>query len=393
VKFIHTSDWHIGRQLHNQSLIEDQAFVLEQIIDLAVEHEVDAVVVAGDIYDRKIPPVQAVELLNNVLNRLIIELNIPVLMIAGNHDSHARLGFAASHMSGNGLYIQGPLTQDIEPIIIKKKNGIKKEEGDSAAFFLIPYAEPLVLKNLHQEDSSVNHIKSHQDAMAFILEGVTSCDVGDIPKVVVSHCFIDGGEESDSERPLSMGGADRISPRLFSDFAYTALGHLHGPQFKGSKNIRYSGSLLKYSFSEVRQKKSVALVSLDKQGQADISLLPLIPRRDTRIIEGFLNEIIEAAQDDENNHDYIMVRLLDKDAILDPINKLRTVYPNILHIERTGLMQTTKEDIQLRSDQLKQSEMDMFQSFFEQVSGDSLNKEQHDALEQVIEELYKESSE
>lgn len=389
MKFLHTSDWHIGRQLHNQSLIDDQAFALDCIVDLAIEHDVDAVVVAGDIYDRAIPPVQAVELLNRILNRLVTELGIPVLMIAGNHDSHARLGFAASHMSSNGLYIQGPLTQKIEPIIINAKDGV------SAAFFLVPYTEPLVLKNLYKEEEqgneSVEHITSHQDAMQFILDGIKSHDVSNLPTVVVSHCFIDGGEESESERPLSMGGADRISPTLFSDFAYTALGHLHGPQFKGSNNIRYSGSLLKYSFSEVRQKKSVTLVSLDQQGQADISLLALKPRRDARIIEGFLDQIVIAAANDTNPQDYIMVRLLDKHAILDPISKLRAVYPNILHLERTGLM-SERDHVALDPAQLQQSEMDMFRSFFEQVTGDELNDAQQKVATQVLEELRKEAS-
>jgi len=387
MKFLHTSDWHIGRQLHNQSLIADQAFVLDQIVDLAVQHKVDAVVVAGDIYDRAIPPVQAVELLDHILNRLVIELGIPVLMIAGNHDSHRRLGFAASHMADNGLYIQGPLTESIEPITIKG------QEGDSAAFFLIPYIEPLTLKNLLQGQECAKDIKSHEDAMSFMLKGIKSHDVGDIPKVVVSHCFIDGGQESDSERPLSIGGADRISPKLFSDFAYTALGHLHGPQFKGSDNIRYSGSPLKYSFSEINQKKSVALVAITPSGNADVELLPIKPQKDVRVIEGMLEDIILNSAKDKQADDYLMVRLLDKTAILDPINKLRAVYPNVLHLERTGLMQTNKDDIQLGSDQLKQSDMDMFSSFFEQVAGDSLNKEQRMAVERVIEELRKESSE
>jgi len=385
MKFIHTSDWHIGRQLHNQSLLEDQAFVLDQIVDFAVENKVDAVVVAGDIYDRAIPPVQAVELLDHILNRLITDLGIPVLMIAGNHDSHARLGFAASHMSDNGLYIQGPLTTGIEPIIIKDGEG-----GSDAAFFLIPYVEPLALKNLLQDKQLASDIKSHQDAMSFFLQDIALHDTGDAPKVVVSHCFIDGGEESDSERPLSIGGADRISPTLFKDFSYTALGHLHGPQFKGSNNIRYSGSLLKYSFSEARQKKSVTLVELNHQGEANIELLALKPKRDTRIITGFLDEIISEATNDVNNHDYLMIRLLDKHAILDPIGKLRSVYPNVLHLERTGLM-SDHEHIALAPEQLKQNELDMLQSFFAQITGDELNEEQKAVAIQVLDELREEA--
>lgn len=382
MKFLHTSDWHIGRQLHNQSLLDDQAFVLDQIVDLAVQHEVDAVVVAGDIYDRAIPPVPAVELLNRVLNRLVNELNIPVLMIAGNHDSHSRLGFAASHMEQNGLHIAGPLQETIEPVLIKGK------DGSSAAFFLIPYTEPLVLKNLHKDSAS--HVISHQDAMNFMLEQIKANAVTDTPSVIVSHCFIDGGEESESERPLSMGGADRISPTLFNDFAYTALGHLHGPQYKGSEHIRYSGSLLKYSFSEARQKKSVTLVNLDNTGRASIELLPLKSQKDVRIIEGFLQDIISSAAKDVNTQDYVMVRLLDTQAILDPMNKLRALYPNVLHLERTGLM-TERAQATLDPAKLKQSEMEMFESFFEQITGDKLTDEQQEVTTQVLEKLHKET--
>ena len=385
MKFLHTSDWHIGRQLHNQSLLEDQAYILDQIVGLAVQNKVDAVVVAGDIYDRAIPPVQAVELLDHVLNRLIVELNIPVLMIAGNHDSHSRLGFAASHMADNGLYIQGPLSKEIDPVMIKDSN------GDTTAFFLIPYVEPLALKNLHQDNDAASDIRTHEDAMAFILKDVTSHDVGNAPKVIVSHCFIDGGEESDSERPLSMGGADRIPPALFNDFAYTALGHLHGPQYKGANHIRYSGSPLRYSFSEVKQNKSVALVELDANGAAAIELLPLSPKRNTRIIEGFIDDIINNAANDADSQDYVMVRLLDKHAILDPISKLRAVYPNILHLERTGLM-TEHEHISLAPEQLKQSEFDMFQSFFAQITGDELSEEQKEATINVLDELRDEAA-
>jgi exonuclease SbcD len=389
MKFLHTSDWHLGRQLHNQSLLEDQRFVLNQIVELAVENKVDAVVVAGDIYDRAVPPAQAVDLLDEVLSRLVSEHNIPVLMIAGNHDSHSRLGFGSSHMASNGLYIEGPLTKTIDPVILGDvANG-------GAAFFLIPYTEPVTLKNIHPEVTA--DISSHQEAMDFILDQVRAYDTQGLPKVVVSHCFIDGGEESESERPLSMGGADKINPTLFEDFAYTALGHLHGPQYKGSENIRYSGSPLKYSFSEVKQNKSVTLVELSSKDSsnepAKITLLPLKAEKNLRLIEGLLDNILQEAIKDPYPEDYLMVRLLDKTAILDPINKLRAVYPNVLHLERTGLMQmNSSADIQqLRADQLKQSEMDMFKSFFEQVSGDTLNAEQQAALAQVIDEISKET--
>ncbi|WP_428637045.1 metallophosphoesterase family protein, partial [Shewanella sp.] len=227
MKFIHTSDWHIGRQLHNQSLLDDQRHVLSQIVSLAKTHEVDALIVAGDIYDRSVPPANAVALLDEVLNELIA-LGIKVIMIAGNHDGHERLGFAARQMQSSGLHIVGPLTAEISPIHLGSASG-------DAVFYPLPYAEPATVRQ--QLDCQVS---THEEAMAELLTQVHQDDSQGLPKVVIAHCFLDGGSESESERPLSIGGADKISPKLFEGFDYTALGHLHGPQYKGAEQIRYS---------------------------------------------------------------------------------------------------------------------------------------------------------
>jgi exonuclease SbcD len=375
VKFLHTSDWHIGRQLHNHSLLDDQAHVLDQIVALAIDQKVDAVVIAGDVYDRSIPPVAAVALLNSVLDRLVNQANIPVLMIAGNHDSRERLGFGATQMASSGLHIEGPLHTEFKPVII---NGV--------AFFLLPYAEPVLVRSVFGE--SANDVSTHQQAMEFLLEQVNKVELDSLPRVVVSHCFLAGGEESDSERPLSLGGADQISPSVFKEFSYTALGHLHGPQKKGGEHIRYSGSILKYSFSEVRQNKSVTLVDIDEQGAAQTELVALMPLRNLRVLEGALDSLLEQGVKDPHADDYLMIRLLDKDAILDVMGKLRSVYPNVLHLERTGLM-AQRESLQLNREHLKQSELSMFKSFFEQVTGDELNDAQDQALSSVISSLYK----
>ncbi|PKG73463.1 exonuclease sbcCD subunit D [Shewanella sp. GutCb] len=376
MKFIHTSDWHIGRQLHNQSLLDDQRFVLNQIVELATEHNVDAVIVAGDIYDRSIPPANAIALLNEVVNRLVNELKIAVIMIAGNHDGHERLGFASKQMSDSGLHIVGPLTNKVSAIKLKGKQG-------SAVFYGLPYADPATVR--HVFDCEVS---THEAAMDKLLEQVHEHDSQGLPKVVISHCFIDGGSESESERPLSIGGADKISAKLFMPFNYTALGHLHGPQYKGAENVRYSGSMLKYSFSEQHQNKSVTLVELDAEGKADFELLPLSAMRDVRIIEGNLVELLEQGKTDVNRDDYLMVRLSDKTAILDAMGKLRSVYPNVLHLERTGLMRDNGK-VELSRDHIKKGEMDMFSDFFAQVSGDAMTEAQQHAMTTAIDELHK----
>lgn len=385
MRFIHTSDWHIGRQLHNQSLLDDQAHVLDQIVALAQQHRVDAVIIAGDIYDRSIPPASAVALLNDVLNRLVNQLAIQVLMIAGNHDGHERLGFAAKQMVASGLHIIGPLQAELVPIRLTSASG-------DAYFYPLPYAEPATVRQVFETDAKGLSVSSHEEAMALLLEQVRCHDSQGLPKVVVGHCFLDGGSESESERPLSIGGADKISPRLFSEFDYVALGHLHGPQYKGCEQIRYSGSILKYSFSEQHQHKSVTLVDIAAQSPAQIQLLPLTALRDVRIIEGELANLLEAGKTDTSREDYLMVRLLDKHAILDAMGKLRSVYPNVLHLERTGLM-AGDQAVVLNRDHIKKGEMAMFRDFFAQVSGDELTPEQQAVMEDILTQLHRDGLE
>ncbi|WP_133407492.1 exonuclease SbcCD subunit D [Parashewanella tropica] len=376
MKFIHTSDWHIGRYLHNQSLHQEQKAVLEQITKLAVDNDVDAIIVAGDIYDRSVPPATSVELLNNALNQ-ILEHDIQVIMIAGNHDSHQRLGFGSSQMSNSGLHIIGPLSKELCHIELKGKNS-------NAVFYTIPYAEPSRVRELFDCD-----VSTHEQAMNVLLKQVHDHDSKGLPKVVMSHCFIDGGIDSESERPLSVGGADKISAALFEPFDYVALGHLHGPQYKGAEHVRYSGSPLKYSFSETSQKKSVTLVEFfNDSNKPQISLLPLTSPRDVRVIDGELETILEEGKTDPNSDDYILIRLQDKHAILDAMGKLRTVYPNVLHLERVGLL-ASSEKTEIRRQHIKQNEMDMFSSFFSEMTGESLSEPQQQLMNVLLDNLHK----
>ncbi|MGL5358578.1 MAG: exonuclease SbcCD subunit D [Shewanella sp.] len=377
MKFIHTSDWHIGRQLHHQSLLEDQAFVLDQLVALARDEAIDALIVAGDIYDRSIPPANAVALLDQVLSRLVQDLGLQVILIAGNHDSHERLAFAARQMAAAGLHIVGPLTETLSAIKLTSPTG-------PAYFYPLPYVEPAMVRQIFECE-----VTSHEAALSHLLSQIREHDSQGLPKVVISHCFLDGGSESESERPLSMGGADRVSPALFSEFDYVALGHLHGPQYKGAEHVRYSGSILKYSFSEQHQHKSVTLVELGANIPRTIRQLPLTALRDVRVLEGELANLLELGKTDAKREDYLMVRLLDKHAILDAMGKLRAVYPNVLHLERTGLM-AGQEAVALSRDHIKKGELAMFSDFFIQVFGEPLTPDQQGVIEDILTKLHQE---
>lgn len=377
MRLLHTADWHIGRQLHSLSLLEEQRHALLQMINLIETRQVDVVLVAGDIFDRSVPPAAAVALLDEVLNRICLELGVPVIMIAGNHDSPERLAFGARHLTRAGLHIAGHLAPEPEPILLGKP-------GHEVAFYTLPYADPATVRQLFD-----NEVSSHDEAMGFLTGQILAQNAGRSPCVLLSHCFVAGGEVSESERPLAIGGAEWVSPEHFKAFDYVALGHLHGRQFRGAQHIRYAGSLLKYSFSETRQHKSVTLVDLDDSGVTRIEQVDLKPLHDMRILEGELEALLDQGRNDPQREDYLLVRLSDTHAILDIMGKLRQVYPNVLHLERPGLM-ATGEQHTLQRDQLKRGELALFQDFYQQVRGETLTQEQRSLVANLLEQIHKE---
>lgn len=382
MKFLHTSDWHLGRQFHNVSLLDDQKLALQQILGMIEAESPDALIVAGDIYDRSVPPATAVTLLDETLHKVCDELSVPVIMISGNHDSASRLSFGARQLGRSGLHIMGDLLSVTEPVVLKTKSG-------DAHIYGIPYCDPESVRHSFagELESNTDAITDYDSAHTFLVNKIKAVLNPDVKNILVSHCFVAGSVESDSERPLSIGGADQVSSEPLLNFDYVALGHLHSPQYRGSEMIRYSGSLLKYSFSEQHQKKSVTKVDLPSVGDAEITQLPLKARRDVRVLEGGLNQLVEAGKSDNHCDDYLLVRLTDTHAILDPMGKLREVYPNVLHLERPGLM--SGGDVQCARDTLKRGSVEMFKDFFTQVSGNELTDAQNDALLTTISALEK----
>lgn len=376
MRILHTSDWHLGRQFHHVSLLDDQRHVLEQIIGIIRDHDVDVVLIAGDIYDRSVPPASAIALLDETVHRINHELNVPLIIIAGNHDGPERLAFGSRQLTRSAVYISGPLKRPLAPIVLQDAAG-------EVAFYPLPYADAATVRNIFEVD-----VHSHDAAMQVLTNDIRADNGTQRRCVVLSHCFIEGSDSSDSERPLSVGGSESVSNQYFRDFNYVALGHLHGPQSQGQPHIRYSGSILKYSFSEVSHKKSVSLIDMDASGQCHIEPIRLKPRHDMRIIEGTLNELLVAGKTDPNYDDYLLVRLLDTHAILDVMGKLREVYPNVLHLERPALSMGGDRKTLDRA-QLQKGEMPLFADFYEQMTGETLNDSSKTVVSEIFDHLHR----
>ena len=383
MKIMHTGDWHIGKVVNEFHMTEDQEFVLNEIIDMIKEEKPDVLVIAGDLYDRSVAPVEAVELLDRVFNKILIELGTPIIAVAGNHDSPERLSFGSEILKSRGLYIEGILKKDVRKVVLKDEYG-------PVNFYLVPYADPAVVRDIFKNDN----IKNHDDAMKAIIEVINrKIDLNE-RNVLVTHGFVRGegeAELSDSERPLSIGGTDCVNVKYFEEFNYTALGHLHGPQKVTCEKIRYSGSIMKYSFSEVRQKKSVTIVNIDEHGNADISLKYLHPKKDMRIIKGEINNLLDPEiYKHADTEDYISAILTDEGEIMDPVSRLRAVYPNIMLISRESRMNRNEEAItSAGSGFQKKSKLELFKDFYENITGREFTEQKSQILSQVIEETEK----
>lgn len=379
MKILHTGDWHIGKLVHGIHMTEDQRYLLRQLIALIEQEKPEVLIIAGDLYDRSVPPVEAVDLLDETLSEIVLRQKTKIIVIAGNHDSPDRVGFASQLLRDKGLYISGNLLKTIEPIIIADAFG-------PVHFYPIPFTEPAIAKELHGDET----ITSHDLAMKAMLDTISQ-DTSVKRSVCIAHAFVMGTEAletSESERPLSIGGSEYVSVDYFNRFNYTALGHLHGPQKVKNAHIRYSGSLLKYSFSEALQKKSVALVTMDAEGNTEVELKELQPLRDMRVIKGKLENLLDkAVYGDTNTDDYIMAILTDRGELMDAIGKLRAVYPNILRIEKEQFLREAGESITSASREFAQKNpLELFAEFYENASGEVFSEEKKNVVAAIFDD-------
>lgn len=386
MKLFHTADWHLGKLVQGVYMTEDQAYVLEQFIEDVKQEQPDAVIIAGDLYDRAIPPTEAVELLNDILERLVLELHVPVLAIAGNHDSPDRIDFAVKLMERNGLYLSGQLRYPIEPIVLH-------DDAGEVHFYLIPYADPSIVRHVLGQE----HIRSHQDAMEAIVAHIVENWDASARHVLVAHAFVTPYGEaeqntSDSERPLSIGGAEYVSAELLKAFDYVALGHLHQAHHVGIEHIRYAGSPLKYSISEEKHHKGYLVVELGSDG-VDVRKTDLTARRDMRRVVGIMADI----ERHPRNEDYVYVTLTDENPVLFPMEKIRAVYPNAMHVERiAGQSKAARQDAEQPAPAIVKQELkplELFRAFYQEVRGAELSSDKEKLFAEAYELLLKESGE
>ena len=396
MKIIHTSDWHIGKIVNEYSMIDDQKYILNKLIELIDEENIDVLMIAGDVYDRSIPPVEAVELLNETLSKLIIDRNVSVMIISGNHDSGERLSFGSKILEKQGLYIAGSDDKLYKKVVLRDNN-------QNVNFYLVPYKDPALTKKLLNN----KEIRSHNDAMIAVIDKIKEELNENEINILIGHGYvtmkreeaIEGNDHkyevaelqtSESERPLSIGGTDLIDGNIFKDFDYVALGHLHGRQRIGRDTMRYSGSLLKYSFSEVKQKKSVAVLDLiDKD--INVELKELKPLRDLRIIKGNIEDLICEGRDlEEGKEDYIQAILTDDGELMNPMEKLKSVYPNTMLISRERKKNVSKENTLSKGEFRKKSKIDLFKNFYEAYGSGEYNYKKEAVLIDTIKEVLKE---
>lgn len=380
MKFFHTADWHLGKLVQGIYMTDEQRYVLEQFITAIEEEKPDAVIIAGDLYDRAVPPTEAVNLLDEVLAKILLELKTPVLSVAGNHDSPGRLNFGSRVMKMNGIHIAGHVQKEHQPVVLNDQFG-------EVHFHLVPYADPSMVRYSFDNPE----IRTHNDAMKTITENIKSSFDPEARHVFVGHAFVTphGEQEdntSDSERPLAIGGAEHVDAHHFESFHYTALGHLHKAHFVLNESIRYSGSPLKYSISEEKHQKGFHIVELDETGQAIVEKRLFTPRRNLRTVEGTMEEILKH----EVSEDFVFVTLLDDAPILYPMEKVRSVYPNAMHVERKNFSGTAAEGT--GGSRRKMDSLSLFHAFYEEVKGEKASEQTAEIFEEVLQEFLREES-
>ena len=374
MRFLHLSDLHLGKRVNEFSMLEDQAYILKEILNIIDEQKVEAVLIAGDVYDKVIPSAEAVRLLDDFLTRLAAR-ELPVFLISGNHDSAERVAFGSRLMSSRQIYLSPVFESDVEPITVSDRYG-------EINIYMLPFVKPSLVKRVYPEEEII----TYQDAVNAAVQHM-QIDT-DKRNILLAHQFVTGAARCDSEE-LSVGGVDDVDASVFDGFDYVALGHLHGPQKIGKETVRYSGTPLKYSFSEANQKKAAVIVDVEEKGKINIQQIPLVPKHDMWEIRGTYMEV--TALDfykDMKTDDYLHITLTDEEDIPDAIGKLRTIYPNIMKLSYDNLRTRAAVTVRGTAEVEEKSPMELLKEFYELQNNQSMTDEQEGIARGMMEEIW-----
>lgn len=370
MKLLHLSDLHIGKRVNEVSMIEDQEYILTQIIHIIDEEKPDAVLIAGDVYDKSVPSAEAVTLFDDFLCRLA-KRNLQVLIISGNHDSPERLAFGNRLMEGAGIHLSPVYCGKVEPITLSDAHG-------DVRFWMLPFIKPANVKRYFPDEA----IESYTDACRVAVEKM-GMDTAE-RNVLLTHQFVTGAATCESEE-ISVGGTDNVDASVFADFDYVALGHIHGPQNIGSNRIRYCGTPLKYSFSEVDHYKSVTVVELGAKGELELHTLPLTPKHDMRQIRGTFAELLDKTRATD---DYLHILLTDEEDVSEAMGRLRVIYPNIMKLSYDNTRTRTSHIIDGGADVQRKTPLELFGELYELQNNQPMSQEQKVFMEELIETIW-----
>lgn len=374
MKIIHLSDLHLGKRVNDFSMIEDQRYILNQILDVVAAEMPCVVIVAGDVYDKSVPPAEAIELFDSFLTALF-RLGAPTFVISGNHDSAERVSFGSRLMESGGIHISRAYEGTVLPITLEDEIG-------EVNFYMLPFVKPGLVRRFHGGEC-----ESYTDAVKLAIEAMKI----DRTKrnVLVSHQFVTGATRSESEE-ISVGGLDNVDAAAFADFDYVALGHIHRPQNCTSEKIRYCGSPLKYSFSEANDEKSITVVELSKKGEQKMRLIPLVPKTDMVELRGKYDELMRRDFYEAGSFKdaYVHITLTDEEDVLDAIGKLRVVYKNLMKLDYDNQRTRSSAGIEADVEAEKKSPMELFSDLYEMQNNKPMSSEQSSFVAELIEKIW-----
>lgn len=376
MKLLHISDLHLGKRVNEFSMLEDQREILEQILDIAEKEKAEGVMIAGDVYDKPVPPLEAVRLLDAFLNRLA-DLGIPVFLISGNHDSRDRLSFGAEMFRKSGIYMAGEeLLREVP----------QKDGYGEISFWLLPFLKPAVVKAAYPEEAE--NIVTYTDAVRTVLQKAKI----DFTKrnILIAHQFAAGAAQCESEE-VAIGGLDQVDVSAFDGFDYVALGHLHRPQHVEKETIRYCGTPLKYSFSEAKDKKSVTVLELGGKGKTEIRTVPLVPKRDMKEIRGTYMELSgRKFYSSLDRNAYYHITLTDEEDVMDALSKLRLIYPNMMKLTYDNTRVRAQAEYMEAEQVEKKQPLTLLDEFYEKQNGQPLSGAQKEIAGRLLEEIWEE---